>query len=55
MKTIAILRHGEAELGADYDAGRKLTDIGIQGSYAAAKTLFDQFLTIGGIEAIFYM
>ena len=54
MKTIAILRHGEAEFGADYDAGRELTDIGIQDCCAAAKTLDDQFSKIGGIEAIFY-
>ena len=54
MKTIGILRHGEAEFGADYDARRKLTENGILGSRAAAETLHQQFLALGGLEAIFY-
>lgn len=52
MKTIAILRHGEAEYGGDADASRILTDFGASNSYAAATTLSKSI--DGGLDAIFY-
>jgi hypothetical protein len=54
MKTIAILRHGEAVYGGDYDASRALTESGIINSRVAAKTLHDNFLAEGGLQAVFY-
>ena len=54
MKSIAILRHGEAVFGGDYDASRALTERGIQYSRAAATTLRDKFSSVGGLQAIFY-
>lgn len=55
MRTIAILRHGEAEYGLDDDASRVLTDNGIHNSYEAAKTLH-KALSLNGnsLDAIFY-
>ena len=52
MKTIAILRHGEAEYGGDADASRILTDNGISNSHAAATTLNNRITE--GLDAIFY-
>jgi len=54
MKTIAILRHGEAEFGGDYDASRELTQRGIVNSHSVASTLQDNFHAEGGLQAIFY-
>lgn len=55
MRTIAILRHGEAEYGLDDDASRVLTDNGIQYSCEAAKTLHQALLLKGkSLDAIFY-
>lgn len=54
MKYIAVLRHGEAEPSKRSDAERALTDKGILYSRAAAKTLHQQFETLGGLDAIYH-
>lgn len=52
MKTIVILRHGEAEYGGDADASRILTNNGIRYSRAVANTLHNGLEE--GLDAIFY-
>lgn len=61
MKTLGILRHGEAEslalvAGAKpgSDAERALTNKGLLNSRAAALTIKQQFVPLGGLEAIYY-
>lgn len=46
---IIIMRHGEAVVGADHDAGRALTDVGLQqaaSSSAQLKTIIDPKTTL---------
>lgn len=57
MKTIAILRHGEAEFAGNSDAGRVLTLRGIRNSQVAAETLVAYLSSQApemGLDAVFY-
>ncbi|MDB2409440.1 histidine phosphatase family protein [Pseudomonadales bacterium] len=57
MKTIAILRHGEAEFAGNSDAGRVLTPRGMRNSQVAAETLaahLSSQVSEMGPDAVFY-
>lgn len=54
IKTISILRHGEAEPMCREDAQRGLTDKGLSYSRAAGSSIEQHYQAIGGVDAIFY-
>lgn len=54
IKTISILRHGEAEPMCREDAQRALTDKGLLYSRAAGSSIQQHYQAIGGVEAVFY-
>lgn len=57
MKTLAILRHGEAEFAGNSDAGRVLTPRGMRNSQVAAETLaayLSSQVPAMGLDAVFF-